>query len=82
MSYMGLFWETGMPEAWALSRKSGDGPESGPTSGSWPDLGAMAPLWPQNMLDGGVGQVILPHAVPWDDAGRPGPKPDGEETKG
>ena len=81
MSYMGLFWETGMPEAWALSRKSGDGPNADLAAGSRPDINPMAPLWPQNMLDGGVSQVILPHAVPWDNAGRPVPEPDDGKTK-
>ena len=28
MSYWGLFWETGMPAVWALSRKYGDRPEA------------------------------------------------------
>ena len=35
MSYMGLFWETGMPEAWALSRRSGEKPEAGAAQQSW-----------------------------------------------
>ena len=78
MSYMGLFWETGMPEAWALSRKSGDGL----TDGGRLDLSAAAPLWPQNMLDGGVSQVILPHVLLGDNGVRPAPKPDDEQTKG
>ena len=37
MSYWGLFWETGMPAVWALSRKSGDGLES--------DMGVQTQSW-------------------------------------
>ena len=71
MSYMGLFWETGMPEAWALSRKSGERPM----------IGAAAECWPQNSAD--LGAFPDPaHAVPGDSAGRPAPKPDGGKTKG
>ena len=45
MSYLGLFWETGMPEAWALSRRAGEKPD-----------GNMASLtWTQAGLDGGSG---------------------------
>ena len=71
MSYMGLFWETGMPEAWALSRRAGDKPDAGMATQSWP----------QNTLDGGT----LPdpaRVVPGDNGGRPVPKPDDEKTKG
>ena len=71
MSYMGLFWETGMPEAWALSRKSGDKPEAG----------AAAQSWPQASLDWGT--IPDPdRAVPGDNAGRPVPTPDDGKTKG
>ena len=71
MSYMGLFWETGMPEAWALSRKSGDKPEA-----NMVDL-----TWPQNAL-GGQPFPDPAHVVPGDNAGRPVPKPDDGKTKG
>ena len=70
MSYMGLFWETGMPEAWALSRKSGDRPEADTSSRAWP----------QDMLSGGM-VADPPHAVQGDNADRPVPVPDGEKTK-
>lgn len=71
MSYMGLFWETGMPEAWALSRRAGDKPEANMTALSWPQsaLGGEPPLDPA-------------HMVPGDNAGRPVPTPDGRKTKG
>ena len=83
MSYMGLFWETGMPEAWALSRKSGDGTEADPTEGSRPDLDTMALLWSQNTLNtetssGLPGQTT---PVPWAIADLSAPVPDGEKTK-
>ena len=69
MSYMGLFWETGMPEAWALSRKSGDRSETG-----------SAQSWPQASM--GLGTYPDPaHAVPGDNAGRPVPTPDDGQTK-
>ena len=71
MSYMGLFWETGMPEAWALSRKSGDRP----------DVDAATRFWPRNMLDGGI--IVNPaNVVPGDNAGRPAPIPDDGRPKG
>ena len=71
MSYMGLFWETGMPEAWALSRKTGDGPEAG----------AVQMTRPQASMD--FGTIPDPaHAVPGDNAGRPVPKPDDGKPKG
>ena len=84
MSYMGLFWETGMPEAWALSRKSGDGPEAGLTDDSRLDLNTMSLLWSQSMLDEGARPVTPAPAgmVPGDNAGRPVPKPDDGKTKG
>ena len=70
MSYMGLFWETGMPEAWALSRSSGERPE----------VAAASPAWPPSAPDGGA----LPNpanVVPGDNAGRPVPKPDDGKRK-
>ena len=81
MSYMGLFWETGMPEAWALSRRTGDRPETDLTDDSrWaPDI--MARPWSQNMLDGGVHPVIPPYVVPGDNAGRPVPTPGNGKIK-
>ena len=70
MSYMGLFWETGMPEAWALSRRGGDKPEA-----------SMVNLtWPQNTL-GGEPLSDPDHMVPGDNAGRPVPVPDAGKTK-
>ena len=70
MSYMGLFWETGMPEAWALSRRSGEKPDASAARQSWPwasmDLGTLPD--PANV-------------VPGDNAGRPVPKPDDGKTK-
>ena len=81
MSYMGLFWETGMPEAWALSRRSGDSPEADRTDDVRWDPAIMALPWSQNMLDGGVHPVIPPHFVPGDNAGRPVPTPDDGQTK-
>ena len=69
MSYMGLFWETGMPEAWALSRKSGERPM----------IGAAAECWPQDSVNRMLGDTGV---VPGDNAGRPVPKPDGGKTKG
>ena len=83
MSYMGLFWETGMPEAWALSRRSGDKPEANPADGSRLDLNTMSLLWSQAMVDEGE-RPVIPYptdVVPGDNAGRPVPKPDGEKTK-
>ena len=72
MSYMGLLWETGMPEAWALSRKSGEKPM----------IGAAAECWPQNLVDLGTFRDPA-HEPPEDGAGRPVPKPDGgKETDG
>ena len=70
MSYMGLFWETGMPEAWALSRKSGERPM----------IGAAAECWPQSFVDWGT-PPDLPHGLPGDVGDRPAPKPDDERTK-
>ena len=83
MSYMGLFWETGMPEAWTLSRRSGDKPEANLTGGNRLDVGTMAMLWSQAMLDEAARPVIPYPAdvVPGDNAGRPVPKPDDEKTK-
>ena len=83
MSYMGLFWETGMPEAWALSRKSGEDSEASLAGESRLDFGAMVPLWPQNMPNIGVNPVIpvQPVVLPGDIAGWTAPKPDGENTK-
>ena len=71
MSYMGLFWETGMPEAWALSRRSGEKPEAGAAQQSWP----QAALNLETLLG-------PDYVTPGDNAGRPVPKPDGEKTKG
>ena len=83
MSYMGLFWETGMPEAWALSRNSGDRPEDDLADGSRLDLDTMALLWPQNTLDAGASPVIPGQtaAVPWAIADLSAPTPDGKKTK-
>ena len=71
MSYMGLFWETGMPEAWALSRKSGDKPEAGMAAQSWPrasvDLGTL--LDPANMAPGDGAARPAPTPVPAPDDG-------------
>ena len=83
MSYMGLFWETGMPEAWALSRKSDDRPEADPSGEGRLDPGTMALLWSQNIQGAGSypaipGQAV---AVPLDVAGRPAPKSDDEKAK-
>ena len=70
MSYMGLFWETGMPEAWALSRRTGDRPETG----------AGQQFWPQDFV--ALGTFPDPdHMVPGDNAGRPVPTPEGRKTK-
>ena len=83
MSYMGLFWETGMPEAWALSRRSGDRPEAALTGDGRLDPGIVARTWTQNM-GGPNAQPVIPYpndVVPGDNAGRPVPKPDGEKTK-
>ena len=71
MSYMGLFWETGMPEAWARSRRSGEKPEAGAAQQTWP----QASLDPRTLWD-------PTNVVPGDNAGRPVPKPDDENTKG
>ena len=71
MSYMGLFWETGMPEAWALSRRSGEKPEAGAAQQSWP----QASMDPRTFLD-------QTDVVPGDNAGRPVPKPDSGKAKG
>ena len=83
MSYMGLFWETGMPEAWALSRSSGDRPETDPAGGSGLDLNTTALLWSQAMLDESARPVIPAPAdvTPGENAGRPVPKPDDGTTK-
>lgn len=70
MSYMGLFWETGMPEAWALSRRSGDKPDANMASLSWPQA-----------VPGGETLPDPAGMVPGDNAGRPVPKPDGTKTK-
>ena len=70
MKYMGLFWETGMPEAWALSRKSGDKPEAGAAQQTWPQASVGLGTYP---YPGGV--------LPGDSAGRPAPRPDGEKTR-
>ena len=71
MSYMGLFWETGMPEAWALSRKSEERPATGAAAECWPQNAVdLRPLWdPDN-------------AAPGDSAERPAPKPDDKKAKG
>ena len=71
MSYMGLFWETGMPEAWALSRRSGEKPEAGAAQQSWPQASMDLGTYPDPA-----------HVVPGDNAGRPVPKPDDGKTKG
>ena len=71
MSYMGLFWETGMPEAWALSRRSGEKPEAG----------AAQQAWPQASMDLGTSPVPA-DMTPGDNTGRPAPKPDDGNTKG
>ena len=71
MSYMGLFWETGMPEAWALSRKSEERPMTD----------ALAEGRPQNCVN--LRSLWDPAGVvPGDNAGRPVPKPDDGKTKG
>ena len=71
MSYMGLFWETGMPEAWALSRKSEERPVTG----------AAAECWPQNSAD--FGTIPGPAgAAPWDGTGWPVPEPDDGKPNG
>ena len=77
MSYMGLFWETGMPEAWALSRRSGEKPESNLTGGNRLDFGMMAELWSHTALDEGAGPA---NGLPGDGTGRP--EPDDGKTKG
>ena len=70
MSYMGLFWETGMPEVWALSRRSGEKPEAGAAQQTWPQAAA------------GLGALWDPaDVVPGDNAGRPVPKPDDGKSK-
>ena len=70
MSYMGLFWETGMPEAWALSRKAEERPEAD----------AVQQAWPQAPVD--LGMLLNPtNVVPGDNAGRPVPKPDDGKKK-
>ena len=71
MRYMGLFWETGMPEAWALSRKSEERPM----------IGASAECWPQNSVNLRL-RWDPAGAVPGDSAGRPAPKPDDGKTEG
>ena len=70
MSYMGLFWETGMPEAWALSRKSDDKPE----------VGAAEQAWPQASVDLGTFPDPV-HRLPGDSADRPASKPGDGKTK-
>ena len=70
MSYMGLFWETGMPEAWALSRRGGDSPVA--------DTSSQA--WPRDMLSGGM--IANPtHTVPGDNADQPVSAPGDKKTK-
>ena len=70
MRYMGLFWETGMPEAWALSRRSGEKPEAGAAQQSWPQASM------------GFGTFSDPaNTAPGDSAERPVPKPDDEKPK-
>ena len=72
MSYMGLFWETGMPEAWALSRKSQEGLGTGGAQQPW--------TWPQVPME--LGTLLDPaDLTPGDAAGQPAPKPDGGKTK-
>ena len=68
---MGLFWETGMPEAWALSRKSGKKPM----------IGASAECWPQNSIDMEMLRDPV-DAAPGYSAGWPVPKPDDGKTEG
>ena len=80
MSYMGLFWETGMPEAWALSRKSGEKPEAGPTGESRLDFGTAAP-WPQNMPNTGADPVIPGQPVVLPGIIESRPAPDDGKTK-
>ena len=71
MSYMGLFWETGMPEAWALSRKSDEKPM----------IGVSAECWPQNSVN--LRSLWDPAgAAPGDNAGRPASKPEDGKAKG
>ena len=71
MSYMGLFWETGMPEAWALSRRSGEKPEAGAAQQTWPQASMdLRTLWDPA------------YAAPENNGGRPEPKPDDGKTKG
>ena len=70
MSYMGLFWETGMPEAWALSRKSEERIQTD----------AARQAWPQDCVD--LGTLLNPaNAAPGDNAGRPVPEPDNGKQK-
>ena len=71
MSYMGLFWETGMPEAWALSRRSGDKPEAAAAQQPWAQASVELGTFPDPA-----------HGLPGDNAGLPTPKSDGEKTKG
>ena len=71
MSYMGLFWETGMPEAWAISRRSGEKPEANMASLTWPTSALGGETFPDPS-----------NVVPGDNAGRPVPKPDDGKTKG
>ena len=71
MSYMGLFWETGMPEAWTLSRSSGEQPEANTASPSWPQAA--------------TGWETLPgpaNMAPGSGTERPVSKPDEKKTKG
>ena len=57
MSYWGLFWETGMPAVWALSRKSGDGPENGmeAQAQSWAAMDQR--MCPEGALPGDAGRL-------------------------
>ena len=55
MSYWGLFWETGMPAVWALSRKSGDGPETDMESRPWACMDQRG--CPEGALPGEAGQL-------------------------
>ena len=81
MSYMGLFWETGMPEAWALSRKGGDKPEANLTGENQLDFGSMALLWPQNMPDAAANPAIPGQPVVMPGAVADWPAADGKKTK-
>lgn len=68
--YWGLFWETGIPSVWTMSRRAGADPMSDRAAQAWPvaTLDTGTPLDPINM-------------VPGDNAGRPVPTPDDGKTE-